>query len=484
MKKPVKLGIIGFVVLILIVGGVYYTMMPVPVRMVEVRARVAELSFMEQGIVTADNTIQVFSAVQGEITGIYVTEGQEVEEGDVLVKVDDTALRLQLQQARSGVRSLEAQMAGIRAEDEAMRQNLISARNSLQGELMAINAQAAQSDLLYFSQQTSQSQQIRIQQVLIGQHENELDRARLNYERFEFLYQSGLVALVELEAASASVLAAESQLEAARGQAVIIAAGVPQGSEHFYGLRVAVNAQIAGINQQLAQDSISSATAHFEAMIDAELANVAGLERLIENSAVTAPAGGIVTALYAQGTNIISAAAPVAEITVPGSMAINVYVSTQDIGSIRAGDAVGLTLRRRMEDAEFTGVVTEIDSAAVVRLTALGVEERKVSVKVEPQIPEGVEMVLGHALDVTFFVFREESRIIVPRTAVFRENGQDMVWAVRGGDAGKVEPVPVVTGLELRTEVIIVSGLDEGDYVVFDANNPDIKAGVRVNNVQ
>jgi HlyD family secretion protein len=163
-------------------------------------------------------------------------------------------------------------------------------------------------------------------------------------------------------------------------------------------------------------------------------------------------------------------------------MSIDVYVSTQDIDSISIEDTVELTLRRRTGDIEFHGIVVQIDSTAVVRLSALGVEERKVKVRIEPQLPDDVEIGLGHALDVTFSIFREEGRIVVPRTAVFIDNGQDMVWAVRGGDSGRIESLPVVTGIELRSEIIIESGLEEGDYVIIDANNPDLKVGKRVTN--
>jgi HlyD family secretion protein len=83
---------------------------------------------------------------------------------------------------------------------------------------------------------------------------------------------------------------------------------------------------------------------------------------------------------------------------------------------------------------------------------------------------------------VTFYVFRAENQITVPRTAIFRLNGEDAVWVVRGGDTGPIRPATVQTGMELRTDTIIESGLAEGDFVVNDANNQDLSDGVRVTN--
>jgi HlyD family secretion protein len=206
--------------------------------------------------------------------------------------------------------------------------------------------------------------------------------------------------------------------------------------------------------------------------------NAEQIKREIANTVVTAPVDGMITALHAQNTNFITAASPVAEITTLDDIEINVYVSTQDISSIRTGDRVGLTLRQRANDIEFYGIVSEIESTAVVRFTALGVEERKVNVKIAPEIPEGAELGDGFAVDTTFFLFREENRLVVPRTAVFKADGNDMVWLVTSG--GTAEAVPVVTGMELRTDIVIESGLSAGDFVINDANNADLRDGVKV----
>ena len=488
MKKSIKYVIIALVVLASVAGGVFYMMMPLPVRMTHVRAGVAELSFMEQGVVSGENVVMVFAAAQGEINGLYVREGQGIRAGETLLSIDSGGLILQIEQIESGIRGLQAQLASVGIEDSAMRQGLTATRNSLQGELRAIEAQVAQTDRAFADHTEALNEQLRIQQVLIDQHQSELNRVRENFERVEILHSNGVATRADYDSASSAVVAAQAQLDAARGQYALIGTGAGQSAtEHFEGMRASINAQIAGINQQLAQDTTSATRAHFEALIEVERIRLAQVLREIENTTVTAPVDGIISTLHASGTNFINAALPVAEITVAGSLEIEVYVSTQDVGSIQLGDNVRLTLRQRMGDLEFYGRVIEIDNAAVVRFTALGVEERKVQVRIEPDIPTGLQLGLGYALDTTFYVFREEGRLTVPRTAVFRDNGQDMVWAMRAGAAeaegsGEVFAVPVVTGMELRTDIIIESGLNEGDFVVNDANNADLADGVRVIN--
>ena len=497
MKKPIKIALIVLAVLAAVGGTVFYMMQPLPVRMTPVMARVAELTFTEQGVVTAENSVLVFSVAQGEINGVYVREGQSIRAGDIMLSVDDTVHHLRLEQVRSGIRSLEAQIANVGVQDANMRRELRTARESLVGELNSINAQAAEVERASVNQADVRSEQLQVQQRVIDQQQislshsqDELARAYDNLERTQTLYQNGVVPRAQYDSALAAVSAARTQLEAAGAQleaaqaqmSVIAAADIPNGAEQFIGRRESINAQIVGIDQQLAGDTTSATRAHFQALIAVEYANLAQIEREIENNLVTAPVDGIITTLHAQNTNFVSAASPVAEITVMGGQFIDVYVSTQDVSSINLGDTVGITLRQRLNDIEFTGIIREIDTTAVVRFSALGVEERKVNVQIEPQIPVGVNLGIGYALDITFYVFREENRLLVPRTAVFRVDGQDMVWAVRGTNEGEVFAVPVVLGMELRTDVIIESGLTEGDFVINDANNPDLSDGTRVTN--
>ncbi|MCL1863150.1 MAG: HlyD family secretion protein [Defluviitaleaceae bacterium] len=480
MKKPIKYTIIAIIVLATIAGSVFYMLQPQAVRMTEMRRRTAELSFTEQGVVVAENTMLVFSAAQGELIELYVNEGQSVVAGDPLIRVDTTALQLQLTQVQSRIIGLEAQLANVDVEDANARRTLETTRTSLHGELRSINAQAAEAYRGFASHQEAVDEQLRVQQILIDRHYADVALANENLTRIRILYNAGVVARVEYEGAQTAVQTAESLLESARGQMAIIAAGTSQNSaEHFEGIRASLEAQIEGINRQLASDLTTAVRANFESLIAVEQANVARLEHELQNAVVVAPTGGIVSTLHAQNTNFIGAAALVAEITVPGGRMIEVYVSTQDVASINEGDMVGLTLRQRAGDIFFPGDIVEIGDTAVTRFTALGVEERKVNVRIMPDAPDNVNFGIGYGMDATFFVYREENMLTVPRTALFRQDAVDMVWAVQGSD-GVAEARAVTIGMELRTETVILSGLSEGEFVINDANNRDISQGTRV----
>ncbi|MCL2356013.1 MAG: efflux RND transporter periplasmic adaptor subunit [Defluviitaleaceae bacterium] len=478
MKKPIKIAVLVVIVLAVVAGSVIYMMQPTPVRVTEMRYQTAVLSFTEQGVVVAQNTMLVFAGAQGELNELYVREGQSVSAGDAILSVNTTALELQLMQVRSGISGLEAQLANVGAEATNSRRALETTRTSLRGELQAINAQASEAERGIANHREALDEQLRVQQILIDRHEADLVNASENFSRVGILYNAGVVPRVEYENAWAAVVAADSAVDAARGQYLIIAAGTPQsGAEHFEGIRASLEAQIDGITRELATDRTTAARANFEALIAVELANVARLEHELQNTVVTAPIDGVITTLHAQNTNFIGAALPVAEITAPGARLVEVYVSTQDVSSIRYGDVVGITLRQRAGDIYFSGRVEEIGDTAVPRFTALGVEERKVNVRIEPDVPQDVRFGIGYGADVTFYVYRAENALAVPRTAIFRPDGGYMVWVLADGTA---EARRVTTGTELRTETIITSGLAEGEFVINDANNRDIRSGARL----
>jgi RND family efflux transporter MFP subunit len=454
-------------------------MQPEVVRMTEVFGGVAELSFGELGVVEAESRVLVFSVAQGEVSGIYVGEGQRVAAGDVILRGDGTGLRLQKMQVESGIVGLEAQLANIEVENASLRRSLETTRTSLQGELAAINAQAAEAERGAASHLEIINEQLRVQQILISQQEREIEQMLETYERVLFLYENGVVARAEYDAARGAVESARIGLSASQAHlAVISAAATGDGAEHFEGIRSSLIAQINGITAQLAGDTLSAARANIEALISIEQTNIARIEHELQNTTILAPIDGVITTLHAQNTNFVSAAMPVAEITFVGNKYIRAYVSTQDIASVSEGDTVGLTLRQRAGDVVFSGTVYEIGDTAVVRHTALGVEERKVHVRIFPDIPQGVNIGIGYGVDVTFYIHREENAFTVPRTAIFRENGRYMVWVAEGGATAQTREV--TTGLQLRTHTIIESGLQAGDLVINDANNRDLSIGTRV----
>ncbi|MDR0468903.1 MAG: efflux RND transporter periplasmic adaptor subunit [Peptococcaceae bacterium] len=421
MKKHVKIIIIVLVVLVAVAGGIYSLTASVPLPLTSVALKTAELTFSEQGIMTARNVISVYPLAHGGLLRVNVREGQLVRAGDVLCVIDDKPLLLRKLELQGVINGYEAQMRSAETQDRS------------NGAITA--------------------DKLVLQNALIEQNQRDLDRAIDALSRTEILFAGGGASQSEVNDAQALVEKCQSALTASRHERAIIAAG----------------------------SEASGMADYYKALIDSNQATLAQLEWEIENCSVKAPVSGVVTRLPVSDSNIVNAGSPVAEITETEGALIEAFVSTQDVSYVRAGDKVELLLKRREGDLRFPGWITQVDAAAEARLSTLGVEEYKVKVWISPDMTgiEGLSLGIGFSVDVRFVVYQEDDKITVPKTALYKEDGRDMLWVVRDGKAKAIE---VALGMELRTETVVESGLVAGDIVVTDANDSTLKDGVKIKN--
>lgn len=107
---------------------------PVPVRVGEVKQGDFPVELKALGTVTAYNTVNVRSRVDGELVKVLYREGQQVKAGDLLAVIDprlyEAALKQAegtLQQTRAQLRNAEIDLArykGLYAEDSVAKQTL------------------------------------------------------------------------------------------------------------------------------------------------------------------------------------------------------------------------------------------------------------------------------------------------------------------------------------------------------------------------
>jgi HlyD family secretion protein len=120
-------------------------------------------------------------------------------------------------------------------------------------------------------------------------------------------------------------------------------------------------------------------------------------------------------------------------------------------------------------------VVTRVEPAAFIKLSPLGVEERRVHVEVafrEPVTGLGDQF----EVDVSIVLWKADSVLQVPATSLVPVHEGWGVYVVKGGSA---RLRPIQTGHRGAREVEILEGLDAGERVVRFPNE-QISDGVRV----
>jgi len=259
------------------------------------------------------------------------------------------------------------------------------------------------------------------------------DLARSDLERTERLAASGT--------------ASQAALDRARGQARSTAA-----------MLETARAAIA-----MRQAELQSARATLIGFDDQGLARA--LEPEDEDIPLLAPADGRILRLFQQSETAMGAGTPILEIgDIAGDLEVVAELLSSDAVQVAVGDPV------RIEDwggpDALAGTVARIDPVGVTRVSALGVEEQRVTVVVALTDPPEARAALGHGyrVEARIVVWQAEAALIAPNAALFRHEGG---WAVFRAADGAARLTPVGIGRMNGTQAEVLAGLQAGDRIVL-----------------
>jgi RND family efflux transporter MFP subunit len=196
-----------------------------------------------------------------------------------------------------------------------------------------------------------------------------------------------------------------------------------------------------------------------QAKIDAARAKLTEVDEKIRKSTIFSPAEGEVLKIWLEK----------GETFTPGSPAVSVYspdykvsadVSELEIGRIKEGDEVSVKLDAFPADV-FTGRVAVIDPMEVIKE---GDKYYKVNVFFE----NGGQMIRpGMSADLIVLISKKSNVLRVPELAVSKDidGSSVLVWK-----KGRSENRPVAVGVSDGEYVEVISGLEEGEEVVIAAD--------------
>lgn len=140
--------------------GPFDDMGPVPVRLAKVEQGDFAIELKALGTVTAYNTVNVRSRVDGELVKVLFEEGQKVKAGQLLAVIDPRSYEVALQQAQGALQENQAQLQnaeldlarykGLYAQDSIAKQTLDTQQalvNQYRGSLKSNQADVATAKL-------------------------------------------------------------------------------------------------------------------------------------------------------------------------------------------------------------------------------------------------------------------------------------------------------------------------------------------------
>lgn len=264
--------------------------------------------------------------------------------------------------------------------------------------------------------------------------------AETEFRRYRQLYQQGLIAAEQMDAIRAQRDTSGSAVQAARHQVDVTRFELE-----------AARASLQVVDGQRSLQAQPSLT-------------------------VAAPIGGVITRRLRRSEGPINGGEPVLEIGDLSRLEVQVDLLSMDAVRVRPGMTVILVRWGGEEDLR--GRVRRIEPGGFTRVSALGVDEQRVTVRIDiTSAPERwAQLGDGYRVEARFILWQGQDIVQVPTSALFRNNDGWALFVVEQGRA-RLRSVSPGRRSGLRTQVI--DGVQPGMRVI---NHPGdrIQDGMRV----
>ncbi|MDD8043641.1 MAG: efflux RND transporter periplasmic adaptor subunit [Verrucomicrobiota bacterium] len=172
------------------------------------------------------------------------------------------------------------------------------------------------------------------------------------------------------------------------------------------------------------------------------------------------PVAGCVLLRHRESAGPIQLGTPILEVGDPDGIEIVVDFLSQDAVRVAPGDPVWIRRWGGQDVAALAGTVQRVEPSGFTHISALGVEEQRVNVIIDPASTEvdGWNRIGdGYRVDVDVIVWAGQDVLRVPSGAVFRREQQ---WSVFLVEEGVARIAPVEIGARSDDWVQILTGLE------------------------
>ncbi|MBI4639413.1 MAG: efflux RND transporter periplasmic adaptor subunit [Candidatus Tectomicrobia bacterium] len=412
-------------------GGQPRERVEIPVRVDEVKQGTVNLYLLANSTLEADHAVDVLSKASGTVIELYVEEGDQVQEGDPLAKLDDREIDLKLRQAAIKLKETrrayevlarldqrEAQLKLKQAEERLKETRRIYEVVTKQEEKEArLRLQSAEAKLKDADDGFIRASQM-FQQKIISQ--KDFDQARLLKETTMSQYEEA-----KLKLESTTTDTAKYQYETALAQ--------------YEEARIRV--ERSSFDEALFQ--LEMAQAQYDEM---------KLKK--EDTLIRSPLSGIVAERMIQIGEMVNQNKKTFSIVTPIPLQAKIYLPQRDLGKV----TIGREARLRVESApgrEFLGAVKRISPV-------VDPKSGTAKVTIELQDSQGV-LRPGLFASVSIVTESHPNTLVIPKRALISESTEQSVFIVEDGKALKKK---VKVGLTEGDQVEIVSNLTEREKVV------------------
>jgi HlyD family secretion protein len=372
--KLLLLGLSALVVLAAI-GYFYFSSSPKIVSAGEVKlenngSSQGDTVLSASGYVVAHHKIAVGAKVMGRVAWIGVEKGDRVQQGQVLVRLEDNDFRAQVNQARANVAAAQARLDQLRAGSRP--------QEKLKDKAGVLQAQAT------------------------------LQNAEAEYERTEKLYGGGVASKSDLDRAVAQRDTARALLDAARQSSAMTDIG-PRPEE----IRAA-EAQLSQIKATVDYAETQLAATEIRAPVSGTV-----LQRIVERGEMVSPSS------FGESGARTSVVA-LADLT---DLQIELDISQTDFARLKMDQRAEI-IPEAFPNLKYSGFIAEIAPEAnrAKATVQVKIKVENPDEQLRPEMNARVNF-LGEAVSGNV---KTAPRVLVPKAAVVRKDGNDFVFVIKG----------------------------------------------------
>lgn len=192
-------------------------------------------------------------------------------------------------------------------------------------------------------------------------------------------------------------------------------------------------------------------------------------------TAIRAPVSGRVLRVLTESEQVVQPGTPILELGDPGNLEIMVDLLSRD--AVRVAKGAKATVSG-WGGPPIAARVDRVEPSAVTKVSALGIEEQRVTVilSLAGQPQDWAQLGHGFRVIARIAIWQQDSVLTVPVGALFRD-GAD--WAVYLARDGRVAVQRIKLGERNEDFAQVVDGLQAGDKVVLHPSD-QVMDGVRV----
>ncbi|NOT48799.1 MAG: HlyD family efflux transporter periplasmic adaptor subunit [Acidobacteria bacterium] len=478
-KKKIIIGSsIAALLAIVVVASIFATRKDTPeVTVVKVESRPELRSTVtSSGEVRPIQFMNLTSEVQGKIEEITKKEGDVVEKGEVLVRLDPNQLESSTDAQLAAYQSAQDDVRSSQSQVTAAQNNLAQSQQSLNQAQVAVD---------------SSRQGVITSQTEVDRAQVEVNAAQREMKRNEQLLESGVIARKEFDEARDRVENARASLETARARLESQRIAVKDSQARLASQQVAVRdarraVDTAGINVNSSQSRA-----------DQQAAVLRGSRNQRDKSVVIAPINGVIAEIPSKvGTFAVAGLSTTALLTIADMSQINVEVKVDEteIDKVAVGQKAKIKVDAFGEN-ELDGEVLQKTPLAVGKSQTSGGLSTNINVQEAKEFRVVIRLVnlsndmqaaLRPGMSATAEITTKTAQnvVAVPLQAVIEkkpegDQGSNSIpnapqpsekpKPIKGVyvlEGNKAKFVAVETGITGESDIQIVSGLSEGQDVI------------------